>query len=238
MNDLLDILLLAVLSAINPALLAVVTAMLLLPDPKRLMIGYLLGAYVAGVGGGLAIVYSLKGTSVVSTSQHKVAPGEDLAIGLLLLFIAYLLSGRYQGPIRRWWHKRKETQAAQKSQQGSEQKKSWDERLLEKGSVVIAFAVGLATNFPGAAYIAGLDRIAHLNPGVVPTILLVVFFCVVQLLFAELPLVGYIREPDRTQERVDHFKTWLAAHARQIGTVIAAVLGLLLLVRAGIAAAT
>ena len=238
MNDLLHILLLAVVSAINPALLAVVTVMLLLPDPKRLMIGYLLGAYVAGVGAGLAIVYSLKGTSVVSTSQHQVAPGEDLAIGLLLLFIAYLLWGRHQGPIGGWWHRRKETRATQKGRQGSEQKKSWEERLLEKGSVVITFAVGLVTNFPGAAYIAGLDRIAHLNPGVVPTILLVVFVCVVQLVFAELPLVGYIREPDRTQERVNRFKTWLAAHARQIGTVIAAVLGLLLLVRAGIAAAT
>ena len=238
MNDLLHILLLAVVAAINPALLALVTVMLLLPDPKRLMIGYLLGAYVAGVGAGLAIVYSLKGTSVASTSQHTVAPGEDLAIGLLLLFVAYLPSGRYQGPIRRWWRTRKETRATQKSQQGSEQKKSWDERLLERGSVVITFAVGLVTSVPGPAYIAGLDRIAHLNPGVVPTILLVVLFCVVQFLFAELPLVGYIREPDRTQERVNRFKTWLAAHARQIGTVIAAVLGLLLLVRAGIAAAT
>ncbi|MGN6170473.1 MAG: GAP family protein [Solirubrobacteraceae bacterium] len=238
MSDLLHILWLAVVSAINPALLAVVTVMLLLPDPKRLMIGYLVGAYAASIGAGLAISFSLKGTSVVSTSRNTVAPGEDLALGLILLFIAYLLWGRYQGPIRNWWHERKATQAAAKSREGSEDKESWDERLLKKGSVAITFVVGLITNFPGAGYIAALGHIAHLNPGVVATILLVVAFCVVQLLFAELPLIGYIRDPERTQQRVNRFKAWLAANARRIGTVVAAGLGLLLLVRAGAAVIT
>jgi hypothetical protein len=32
----------------------------------------------------------------------------------------------------------------------------------------------------------------------VPTVLLVVFFCSVQQLFLELPLLGYVFAPDRT----------------------------------------
>jgi Sap, sulfolipid-1-addressing protein len=234
-SDLLHFLLAAVVSAINPALLAVVTAMLLLPNPKRLMIGYLVGAYVAGLGAGLAIVFSLRGTSVVSTSRHQVAPGEDLAIGLLLLFIAYLLWGRYQGPIRQWWRERKAAQAAKQRRQDSKHKESWDERMLKKGSVGVTFVVGLVTNLPSAAYIGALGHIAHLNPGVVPTILLVVAFCVVQFVFAELPLVGYIRDPERTEDRVNRFKAWLSANSRRIGTIIAAGLGVLLIVRAVIA---
>jgi len=238
LSDLLHILGLAVLSALNPALLAVVTVMLLLPDPKRLMIGYLAGAYVASIGVGLGIVFSLQGTSFASTSQKKVAPGQDLALGLILVFVAYLLWGRHQGPIRPWWAQRKAARAAKKSQPDSQQKESWDERLLKQGSVGVTFLVGLVTNFPGGAYISALDHIAHLNPGVVPEILLVVFFTVVQLAFAELPLVGYIRDPERTQDRVNSFKAWLSANARRIGTAAALVLGLLLIVRAVVVAVT
>lgn len=44
----------------NPTLLAAVTMMLLLPNPKRLMPGYLLGAYTTSITLGLVIVFSLK----------------------------------------------------------------------------------------------------------------------------------------------------------------------------------
>ena len=44
-SDLVDIFLLGLVSMFNPSLLAAVTVMLLLPNPKRLMLGYLLGAY-------------------------------------------------------------------------------------------------------------------------------------------------------------------------------------------------
>jgi hypothetical protein len=43
-SDLVDIFLLSLLAMLNLSLLAAVTVMLLLPNPKRLMLGYLLGA--------------------------------------------------------------------------------------------------------------------------------------------------------------------------------------------------
>ena len=52
-KDLLDIFLLALVSMFNPSLLAAVTVMLLLPNPKRLMVGYLLGAYTTSITLGL-----------------------------------------------------------------------------------------------------------------------------------------------------------------------------------------
>jgi hypothetical protein len=45
-SDLVDIFLLSLVSMFNPSLLAAVTVMLLLTNPKRLMLGYLLGAYM------------------------------------------------------------------------------------------------------------------------------------------------------------------------------------------------
>ena len=82
-SDLLDIFLLGLVAMFNPSLLAAVTVMLLLPNPKRLMLGYLLGAYLTSITLGLVIVFTLHGSSAESTSKHTVSPVEDIVVGLL-----------------------------------------------------------------------------------------------------------------------------------------------------------
>jgi predicted DNA-binding transcriptional regulator len=71
--------------------------MLLLPSPKRLMLGYVLGAYTTSITLGLVIVFSLHGSSTESTSKNTISPVEDIVIGLLLIVIAWVLhTGRDQ----------------------------------------------------------------------------------------------------------------------------------------------
>lgn len=48
--------------------------MLLLPDPRKLMLGYLLGAYMTSITLGLVIVFALPGSSTESTSKHSIGP--------------------------------------------------------------------------------------------------------------------------------------------------------------------
>ena len=48
-GDLGSIFLLSLLAMFNPTLLAAVTVMMLLPNPKKLMFGYLLGAYLTSI---------------------------------------------------------------------------------------------------------------------------------------------------------------------------------------------
>src|SRR5436305_12860274 len=84
-NQLLDIFLLSLFSMFNPSLLAALTVMLLLPNPKRLMVGYLLGAYLTSVTLGLLIVFSLHGSRPAITSNHTISPFEDLVLGLIML---------------------------------------------------------------------------------------------------------------------------------------------------------
>src|SRR3954454_22064008 len=85
------------MSAANPTLLAAVTVMLLLPNPKRLMVGYLLGAYLTSITIGLIIVFSLNGSDAARTSKHTVSPLEDVVVGLILLTVAFVLrTGRDQ----------------------------------------------------------------------------------------------------------------------------------------------
>src|SRR5438309_9936217 len=97
-NNLLDIFLLSLLAMFNPSLLAAVTVMLLLPNPKRLMAGYLLGAYTTSITLGLVIVFSLHGSSTESASKHTVSPAEAIVVGLRLAGTAFVLaSGRAAG---------------------------------------------------------------------------------------------------------------------------------------------
>src|SRR5438309_4460712 len=96
-NNLLDIFVLALVSMFNPSLLAAVTVMLLLPNPKRLMAGYLLGAYTTSITLGLVIVFSLSGSSTESTAKHTASPLEDIVVGLLAVSISFVLrTGRDQ----------------------------------------------------------------------------------------------------------------------------------------------
>jgi hypothetical protein len=91
-SDLVSVLLLSLVAMANPTLLAAVTALLLLPRPRRPMLGYLLGAYTTSIAAGLLIVFSLHGSSAENTSKHKISPIEDILIGILNLTIAYVLA--------------------------------------------------------------------------------------------------------------------------------------------------
>jgi hypothetical protein len=80
-------------------------------------------------------------------------------------------------------------------------------------------------------YLVALDRIADLDTGVPATVLFVVSFCLIQLVLLELPLLGYIFAPRRTQEAVTRFRAWLGRSGRRIGIIGVGTLGLLLLAR-------
>src|SRR3954449_5684566 len=92
-----QVLLFSFTAMVNPTLVAATTVMLLLPDPRRLMLGYLLGAMLMSITIGLVIVFALDGSRSVSTTEHTVSPAVDLAVGSIFLVIAAVLgTGRDQ----------------------------------------------------------------------------------------------------------------------------------------------
>jgi hypothetical protein len=225
-SDLTSVLLLSLLAMFNPTLLAAVTVMMLLPDTKRLMFGYLLGAYTTSITLGLLIVFSLNDSSATSTAKNTLSPSEDIVIGLLLLLVAFVLGTGRDAPVQQQRQRRKEAKA-----KDGEAKVSWPERMLGRGSARVTFAVGLVLSFPGVSYLTALSHIAKLDPGTAPTVLLVVGFCLVQQLLLELPLLGYAIAPEWTQEAVVRFRAWLGRSGRRAGVIGAAVLGALLVTR-------
>ena len=77
-------------AALNPVLVGASTVMLLL-NPARLMLGYLLGALMTSVTLGLVIVFGLKGSSTVSTTENTLNPAVDVALGAIMLVAAFVL---------------------------------------------------------------------------------------------------------------------------------------------------
>ncbi len=228
MSDAVQIFLLSLLAMFNPTLLAAVTLMLLLPSPKRLMLGYLLGAYTASISVGLAIVFALQDSSFADTSKRTLSPLEDIVVGGLLLLVAAVLAGDRDRPLRERRERRREKK---REHDGGEEKEALPMRLLGRGSPRVAFVVGLLLSFPGVSYLTGLTHIHRLDLPAVPTALIVIAFCLVQQLLLEVPLAGYFFAPEKTEAAVKGFRAWLARNGRQAGIIVAAVLGALVLIR-------
>jgi hypothetical protein len=226
-SDVVPIFLFALLAMLNPTLLAAVTLMLLLPNPKRLMLGYLLGAYVASVSLGLVIVFALHDSGFASSSKQTLSPAEDIVVGLLLLLVAAVLVSDRDRPLRERRARRKE----QKRERGGEEKEALPLRMLGRGSPRVAFVVGLLLSFPGVSYLTALTHIHKLDLSALPTALIVIAVCLIQQLFLELPLAGYFLAPERTGVAVERFRAWLARNGRQAAAIVAGVLGALVLIR-------
>jgi hypothetical protein len=216
-GDLLSFIALSLTAMFNPTLLAAVTVMMLLPETKRLMFGYLLGSYLTSITVGLLIAFTFHDTSGVETAQTTLSPAEDLVFGAIAVIVGLVL--------------RSELGEARRQRKKESAKEPWAQRMLGRGSAKVAFAIGALLSFPGASYIVALNRLVHLDPGWGATVFLVVLFCVIQDLLLEVPLVGYAVSPEWTQNAVDRFRVWLSERGRIAGARVAIGIGILLLIR-------
>jgi hypothetical protein len=224
LNPHLAVLVASLAAALNPALIAAAILMFLLPNPKRLMLGYLAGACATSLAAGLGLVFSLHGSGVARTSSHLISPGEDIIIGAVALAIALALLRRRDAPLRRWNQRRKAARA-----RAGQAKQPWQQRMLGKGSAAVAFAVGAVMSFPGVAYLSALHHIAELSLPAVLVVLLVAYCCFMQQLVLELALLAVVIAPERAQAFAVRSRAWLTSHGRAIAVTGLAVIGMLLL---------
>src|SRR3954452_11543592 len=91
MGDLGSIFVLSLAAMFTPTLLAAATVMMLLPETKRLMLGYLLGSYLTSISVGLLVAFSLHGSGSVETAQRTLSPGEDLVFGVIAVIVGLVL---------------------------------------------------------------------------------------------------------------------------------------------------
>jgi hypothetical protein len=215
----------ALAAALNPTLLAATTVMLLLDHPKRLLLGYLAGALMTSVTLGLVIVFALDGSA--STAQHTLSPAMDLALGVLLLVIAFVIRpGRQPKETGRLAERRRKKEETK----GEKGPPLW-QRKLSQGTARTTFVVGALLTLPGASYLIGLHKIGDGDPSVAAAVGAVLLFNLIMLALLELPLIGFIFAPDWTPRAVDRFKDWFSRNVRRLGFRLALLFGVLLIVR-------
>ncbi len=214
---------LSLTAALNPTLVAAVTVMLTLSKPSRLLLGYLGGALVTSVTLGLIRVFAIPGSSTSSTAKHQISPTIDLVLGSFILLIAFVV-GTQRDRRRREWSERRKEKAKSKPPP------KW-RATLSKGTARDTFLVGALLSFPGASYIAGMDRLSKQHVSTGATILAVLAFNAVMLMLLELPLLGYAIRPTWTAGAVAKFNVALRVHGGRAALITATVIGIALLVK-------
>jgi hypothetical protein len=216
-----DVLLLSLTASFNPTLLAATTLMLLLDHPSRLMLGYLLGAYITSITLGLVIVFSLSGSSTAKTTENAISPAVDIALGGIALVIAYVVWRGHVARVR----ERRQARRASKPDKGPPR---W-QRELSKGSARTTFVVGILLTLPGASYLAGLREIHQQHLSTAATVITVVGFNVIMLWLLEVPLIGFAIAPKWTPQAIERSKAWVSRHAHMFAVRGFALVGVLLI---------
>jgi hypothetical protein len=218
-----QVILLALTASFNPTLVAVTTVMLLLDSPAKLMLGYLLGAYLTSITLGLVIVFSASNSGTTNTTENTLSPAVDIALGVIALVAAWVVwSGRHE----RFRERRREREAA-KPDKGPPR---W-QRELSKGSPRSTFLVGMLLTLPGASYLAGLDDIHKLNYSTTATVLIVIGFNLVMLWLLEVPLVSFLIAPDWTPRAIQRAKLWVSRHSHTFALRGFTLFGVLMIIK-------
>jgi Sap, sulfolipid-1-addressing protein len=224
-----EVLLLAFLAAANSLMLGAVTVMLSLRRPKRMLLGYLLGAYAVSITIGLALVFWGQGRHAAQSVQRDLSPVVGLVVGAVALLTAGVLALGLDRKARR----PRDGRARTRKERGPPR---W-QRELDKGDARLSFAVGMLLTLPGARYLAALNALAKLGYGPAATVVLVVVVNLILLLLVEVPLVSYLLAEDWTPGAVERFNGWLGENRRAITTTVTVVVGAALVIRSLVALA-
>jgi len=80
-------------------------------------------------------------------------------------------------------------------------------------------------SFPGASYLAALDRLIHLHYATMVTLLILIGFNLVQNLLLEIPMLAFKIWPKQTPAAIDNAKAWVSSHGREYGAWALGLLG-------------
>jgi Sap, sulfolipid-1-addressing protein len=229
---------LAILAAItSPTTIAAVLVILNRPGPVPLLTGYVLGSFATSVLVGIAIVLGLAATSLFASRNGPALPSVDLGIGVLILLSAVWLHSARSAELRQRAAAARARRKAKKNPSRG-QKPSRSAVILNRGSVGLLAALGVAMHLPGLIYLAALADIANANLSAVHAVILLVLFNVVMLAPIELPLLGAIKAPERTQKTVGTVDAFIRSHGSEGLLLASALAGGYLIVTGAVALVT
>ncbi len=217
----------ALVSAIFPALLAGVAVILSREKPAKLLVAFWLGGFSVSVIAGMVIIstFGEKAASLGSEGKN-LSPHYSIAIGVAALALSALLGTHRGRALIDGWRERRAVKKPKK-----EKGKPWEERMLGNGSIGVAALAGGVLNLPGPFYLLALGNIAAHHYGITGNLALVVFFNLIMLVLVELPLIGFIVSPEKTDEWVSDFAIWLNRNGIKIVAGLAGLWGVALIAK-------
>ena len=250
-----NVLLLGIVSGLQPPLIAAVAYMLSRERAVRLLTVYLVGGAGLSLIAGVVVLFVLKGVGV---NKGSSIPAEIvIAVGALALVIAVLVAAGVAGRIRDRFEERRATSAHEASTSeavtadpaavnrppGTEKLAQLEkvpgigkivprvQRALASDSPWIAWAAGVAIGMPTPYYLAAIAVVlkAGVSPGTQVAALVV--FNVGAFALVIYPLIDYVRAPEATRARIERVEAWLLSHERLAIAVMAGLIGVYLLIK-------
>ena len=203
------LLVMAVAISFEPFRVGMTVLMLNRPRPLLQLFAFLCGGLAMGMTVGLMVLFVVR--TAVSPEQFTL-PRVQVVMGVLALLTAAVIAVR---PARSGGHRF--TASAR--------------RLADGRSPGVGAAAGLGIALPSIDYLAALAVIAASGAAAATQIGALLTFNAVAFAFVEIPLLGYLVAPDRTQAAMASLHDWLRSRRRRdVAGLLAAVGGVLVVV--------
>lgn len=194
--------------------MAAVLVILSRPRPRALLTAYVLGSFVASLLIGVGVVALLKSSHTFTGRNSSSRPTLEIVVGVIILLSEAWLSSARSAAVRQrsseWLADRRRRKVAR-----SARKPGRSARILNRGSVGLVAALGVAMHLPGLLYLVALGDIAAANLTGADTVTVLIAFNVVMLAPIELPLLGCIFDPQATEQKVTAIDAFIRRHQRR-----------------------
>ena len=211
-------------------------------NPLRLLTGYFIGGFGLSLIVGIVLVFILKELKIGAASS--IPPGIEIAVGALALLVAVLVGmgisakARDAAQVRHPEVKLPNLDVAShpegppgiESMPGFAKLPERVKNALSQESPWVAWIAGLAVGMPTAYYLAAIAAILNSGSTAGAQVAALIVFNVISFAQAEVPIVSYLIAPEDTRSFVEKSYVWVDSHQRLVVTVMAAVVGVYLLV--------
>ncbi|HME76012.1 MAG TPA: GAP family protein [Mycobacterium sp.] len=240
------VILMAIVAAVDPMRVATIVVILARRRPVRHLVAYLIGGFGVSLIVGAVILFALEGVGVGSRSG---IPAEiEIAVGVLALLAAALVGSGIADKVRSRRQARRITAGGEDADtttttattsavpQGIEQLAAFQklpgpiQKVLRSESAWVGWIAGVAIGMPSAYYLAAIAAILGAGAGVTSSVAALIVFNVIAFMLSEVFLVSFLSAPEATRERVHQLYVWTQDHHRLVVTVLAAIVGVYLLI--------
>jgi hypothetical protein len=209
-----EVIVLALASALRPAGVAALYALLSASHPRRVLIAYIVGGFAFSVTVGVIVVVAFDGADIKYGGGNVESAIELVGGAAALGYAAGLLTGRAQLP----------------SRGGETRAESRMLVRLQHPSVGTAALAGVATHLPGLFYLIALNAILANRSSLADAILAVLVFNVIWYGAAILSVLYFMVRPGAARRALIRTTDWARAHSQGVTVFVFAVVGSYLVV--------